>query len=60
MSYRTGLDKLRRMFNVADIVDVVRAMCGLEKSEDNAEVDYGQMRSREMAWFVTGHEPFNA
>ena len=47
------------MFNVADIVDVVRAMCGLEKSEDNAEVDYGQMRSREMAWFVTGHGPFN-
>ena len=60
--HTTSLDKLRRLFNVADIVDVVRAMCGLETNADSAEaeVDYGQMRSREMAWFVTGHEPFNA
>lgn len=26
--------------------------------EARHEVDYGQLRSRELAWFITGHGPF--
>ena len=60
--HTTSLDKLKRLFNVVDIVDVVRAMCGFGTNADGAEtdVDYGQMKSRELAWFITGHGPFNA
>ena len=59
--HTTSFEKLKKLFNVEDIVTTVKAMCGQPtdaNGEERLEVDYGQLRSRELVWFITGHGPF--